>query len=89
MAKAKTTDEIVIEYFQSIKYYEDADDDKLIVILPEGLKKKNADLYDGRLTITLTMEDLEGIEFVCEFKAPKSTKEVLVLLAEDAKGFEG
>lgn len=88
MAKAKTTDEIVREYFQDgIKYYED--DDKLIVILPEGLKKKNADLYDGHLTITLTMEDLEGIEFVCEFKAPKSTKEVLVLLAEDAKGFEG
>lgn len=87
MAKAKTTDEIVIEYFQGIKYYED--DDKLIVILPEGLKKKNADLYDEHLTITLTMEDLEGIEFVCEFKAPKSTKEVLVLLAEDAKGFEG
>lgn len=88
MAKAKTTDEIVREYFQDgIKYYED--DDKLIVILPVGLKKKNADLYDGHLTITLTMEDLDGIEFVCEFKAPKSTKEVLVLLAEDAKGFEG
>ena len=86
MAKAKTNDEIVREYFQGIKYYED--DDKLIVILPEGLKKKNADLYDGHLTITLTMEDLEGIEFVCEFKAPKSTKEVLVLLAEDAKGFD-
>ena len=87
MAKAKTTDEIVREYFQDgIKYYED--DDKLIVILPEGLKKKNADLYEGHLTITLTMDDLEGIEFVCEFKAPKSTKEVLVLLAEDAKGFD-
>ena len=87
MAKAKTTDEIVKEYFQGIKYYED--EDKLIVILPEGLKKKNADLYDGHLTITLTMEDLDGIEFVCEFKAPKATKEVLVLLAEDAKGLEG
>ena len=87
MAKAKTTAEIVKEYFQGIKYYED--EDKLIVILPEGLKKKNADLYDGHLTITLTMEDLDGIEFVCEFKAPKATKEVLVLLAEDAKGFEG
>lgn len=86
MAKSKTNDEIVREYFQGIKYYED--EDKLIVILPEGLKKKNADLYDGHLTITLTMEDLEGIEFVCEFKAPKSTKEVLVLLAEDAKGFD-
>ena len=35
MAKAKTTDEIVKEYFQGIKYYED--EDKLIVILPEGL----------------------------------------------------
>lgn len=87
MAKAKTTDEIVKEYFQGIKYYED--EDKLIVILPEGLKKKNDDLFNDHLTITLTMEDLDCIEFVCEFKAPKSTKEVLVLLAEDAKGFEG
>ena len=86
MAKAKTTDEIVKEYFQGIKYYED--DDKLIVILPEGLKKKNDDLFNAHLTITLTMEDLDCIEFVCEFTAPKSTKEVLVLLAEDAKGFE-
>jgi len=86
MAKAKTTDEIVKEYFQGIKYYED--DDKLIVILPEGLKKKNDDLFNEHLTITLTMEDLDCIEFVCEFTAPKSTKEVLVLLAEDAKGFE-
>ena len=86
MAKAKTTDEIVKEYFQGIKYYED--DDKLIVILPEGLKKKNDDLFNDHLTITLTMEDLDCIEFVCEFTAPKSTKEVLVLLAEDAKGFE-
>ena len=87
MAKAKTTDEIVKEYFQGIKYYED--EDKLIVILPEGLKKKNDDLFNDHLTITLTMEDLDCIEFVCEFTAPKSTKEVLVLLAEDAKGFEG
>lgn len=86
MAKAKTTDEIVKEYFQGIKYYED--EDKLIVILPEGLKKKNDDLFNDHLTITLTMEDLDCIEFVCEFTAPKSTKEVLVLLAEDAKGFE-
>ena len=87
MAKAKTTDEIVKEYFQGIKYYED--EDILIVILPEGLKKKNDDLFNDHLTITLTMEDLDCIEFVCEFTAPKSTKEVLVLLAEDAKGFEG
>jgi len=69
MAKAKTTDEIVKEYFQGIKYYED--DDKLIVILPEGLKKKNDDLFNEHLTITLTMEDVDCIEFVCEFTAPK------------------
>ncbi len=87
MAKSKTNDEIVKEYFQGIKYYED--DDKLIVILPVGLKKKHDDLYDGHLTATLTMDDLDCVEFVCEFKAPKSTKEVLILLAEDAKGFEG
>ena len=35
MAKAKTTVEIVTEYFQMIRYYED--EEKLIVILPEGL----------------------------------------------------
>ena len=86
MAKAKTTDEIVREYFQGIKYYED--DDKLIVILPVGLKKKKADLFDDDLVLKLVMEDLNDIEIICQFKAPKATKEVLVLLAEDAKGFD-
>ena len=86
MAKAKTTDEIVCEYFQGIKYYED--DDKLIVILPVGLKKKKADLFDDDLVLKLVMEDLNDIEIICQFKAPKKTKEVLVLLAEDAKGFD-
>lgn len=87
MAKAKTTDEIVREYFQDgIKYYED--DDKLIVILPVGLKKKKADLFEDDLVLKLVMEELNDIEIVCQFKAPKATKEVLVLLAEDAKGFD-
>lgn len=87
MAKAKTTDEIVREYFQDgIKYYED--DDKLIVILPVGLKKKKSDLFDDDLVLKLVMEDLNDIEIICQFKAPKKTKEVLVLLAEDAKGFD-
>ena len=87
MAKAKTTDEIVREYFQDgIKYYED--DDKLIVILPVGFKKKKADLFEDDLVLKLVMEELKDIEIVCQFKAPKATKEVLVLLAEDAKGFD-
>ena len=87
MAKAKTTDEIVREYFQDgIKYYED--DDKLIVILPVGLKKKKADLFEDDLVLKLVMEELNDIDIVCQFKAPKATKEVLVLLAEDAKGFD-
>ncbi len=87
MAKAKTTDEIVREYFQDgIKYYED--DDKLIVILPVGLKKKKADLFEDDLVLKLVMEELKDIEIVCQFKAPKAAKEVLVLLAEDAKGFD-
>jgi hypothetical protein len=87
MAKAKTTDEIVREYFQDgIKYYED--DDKLIVILPVGLKKKKADLFEDDLVLKLVMEELNDIEIICQFKAPKATKEVLVLLAEDAKGFD-
>ncbi len=86
MAKAKTTVEIVTEYFQGIRYYED--DDKLIVILPEGLKEKKSDLMDGDLNMKLVMEDLKDIEFLCIFSAPKAAKEVLVLRAEDAKGFD-
>lgn len=86
MAKAKTTLEIVNEYFSSIRYYEDKD--KLIVILPEGLKEKKSDLDDGDLNMKLVMEDLKDIEFLCLFTAPKSAKEVLVLRAEDAKGFD-
>lgn len=86
MAKAKTTVEIVTEYFQGIRYYED--DDKLIVILPEGLKEKKSDLMDGDLNMKLVMEDLKDIEFLCIFTAPKAAKEVLVLRAEDAKGFD-
>ena len=86
MAKAKTTLEIVNEYFSSISYYEDKD--KLIVILPEGLKEKKSDLDDGDLNMKLVMEDLKDIEFLCLFTAPKSAKEVLVLRAEDAKGFD-
>ena len=87
MAKAKTTDEIVRENYQDgIKYYED--DDKLIVILPVGLKKKKADLFEDDLVLKLVMEELNDIEIICQFKAPKATTEVLVLLAEDAKGFD-
>lgn len=86
MAKAKTTVEIVTEYFQMIRYYEDGD--TLIVILPEGLKEKKSDLDDGDLTMKLVMEDLKDIEFLCIFTAPKAAKEVLVLRAEDAKGFD-
>ncbi len=86
MAKTKTTVEVVREYFQGIKYYED--EEKLIVILPEGLKGKDVDLHNEHLTITLTMNELDCIEFVCEFKAPKSAKEVLILLTEDAQEFK-
>lgn len=86
MAKAKTNLEIVTEYFQSIRYYED--DDKLIVILPEGLKEKKSDLMDGDLNMKLVMEELKDIEILCIFTAPKSAKEVLVLRADEAKGFD-
>lgn len=86
MAKAKTTVEIVNEYFSSIRYY--VDKEKLIVILPEGLKEKKSDLDDGDLTMKLVMDDLKDIEFLCIFTAPKAAKEVLVLRAEDAKGFD-
>ena len=86
MAKAKTNLEIITEYFQSIRYYEDGD--TLIVILPEGLKEKKSDLMDGDLNMKLVMEDLNDIEFLCIFTAPKSAKEVLVLRSDEAKGFD-
>ena len=58
------------------------------MILPVGLKKKKADLFEDDLVLKLVMEELNDIEIICQFKAPKATKEVLVLLAEDAKGFD-
>ena len=88
MAKAKSPKDVVVEYFQSIKYYRE--EDKLIVILPEGLKVHEAELKEKEKTVDLEMfiEDLgAAFLFVAELDAPAKVSELLVLQAEDAQGF--
>ena len=87
MAKAKTPQEAVVEYFSNIKYYEDSN--KLIVLLPEGLTidKNELDDEDNKLNLELSMDGLEVVRFVVEVKTPKDTEDVLVLQEEDAKFF--
>lgn len=85
MAKAKTPKDIVVEYFNSIKYFEE--EDKLIVILPEGLKVEKSELKSHQVTLKMVIEDLGTILFVAQLDAPVKAKDLLVLQAEDAKGF--
>ena len=85
MAKAKTPKETVVEYFQSIKYFQE--DGKLIVILPEGLKVDKSELKDKKLDLELFIEELNGVLIVAELDAPAKADDLLVLQAEDAKGF--
>lgn len=85
MAKAKSLSETVVEYFSGIKYFEDKN--SLIVILPEGLKEKSHSLLGDDLNVKMKMDDLKDIEIVGIFSVPRTTKEVLVLQDEDAKGF--
>lgn len=86
MAKTKKTSEIVSEYFQGIKYFEE--DKRLIVILPEGLEEKKAELDDDILKLQLRVIDLENFTIIGGLKVPnKTVEEVLVLRAEDAKLF--
>ena len=90
MAKAKTPKDIVVEYFEGIKYYREGD--KLIVILPEGLKVRESKLLEKEKTVDLEMfiEELSGsCLFVAQLESPPKVKELLVLQAEDAKGFCG
>ena len=85
MAKAKKTSEVVAEYFKKIKYY--IEDHKLIVVLPEGLVNKESSIVEDGLDVEFTVEGLENLKIVGEFKAPDSVKDVLVLEAEKAKDF--
>ena len=86
MAKIKKTSEIVSEYFQGIKYFEEKD--RLIVVLPEGLEQKKADLKDGVLKLESKVADLEDFTIIGNLKVPdEDVKEVLVLRATDAKAF--
>ena len=85
VAKAKSPREAVVEYFESIKYFQE--DGKLIVILPEGLKVDKSELKDKKIDLELFIEELSGILIVAELDAPAKTEDLLVLQAEDAKGF--
>lgn len=86
MAKTKKPSEIVSEYFQDIKYFEE--DKRMIVILPEGLEEKKVELDDKVLKLQLKVVDLEDFTIIGELKVPnKDVDEVLVLRAEDAKLF--
>ena len=86
MAKTKNISEIVSEYFQNIKYFEEKD--RLIVVLPEGLEQEKADLNDGVLKLELKVADLEDFTIICSLKAPdEDVEEVLVLRATEAKAF--
>ena len=85
MAKAKKTSEVVAEYFKNIKYY--IEDHKLIVVLPEGLVNKESSIGKDGLDVEFTVEGLENLKIVGEFKAPDSVKDVIVLEAEKAKDF--
>ncbi len=85
MAKAKKTSEVVAEYFKNIKYY--IEDKKLIVVLPEGLVNKESSIGKDGLDVEFTVEGLENLKIVGEFKAPDSVKDVIVLEAEKAKDF--
>lgn len=85
MAKTKMPKENVVEYFESIKYFQE--DGKLIVILPEGLKVDKSELKDKKIDLELYIEELKGILIVAELDAPAKTDDLLVLQVEDAKGF--
>ena len=85
MAKAKKTSEVVAEYFKNIKYY--IEGHKLIVVQPEGLVNKESSIVEDGLDVEFTVEGLENLKIVGEFKAPDSVKDVLVLEAEKAKDF--
>lgn len=85
MAKAKSPKDAVVEYFQGIKYFQEQD--RLIVILPEGLKVQSSELKDKQVDLELYIEELGSLLIVAELDAPTKAKELLVLQAEDAKGF--
>lgn len=85
MAKAKTPKDTIIEYFNSIKYFEEKS--KLIVILPEGLKVEKSELKGHKVTLNMVIEDLGSILFVAQLDAPVKATDLLVLQAEDAKEF--
>jgi len=87
MAKV-TPKDVVVEYFQSIKYYRE--EDKLIVILPDGLKIRESELKEDEKIVDLELfiEDLgSAFLFVAELDAPAKVNELLVLQAEDAQVF--
>ncbi len=86
MAKVKSLCEIAAEYLGSVTYFEQ--DDKLIVLLPEGMKAKKTKLVDNKLDITITLDGLEIFTVNGSLSVPKNTEDFEVLSVEDAKHFE-
>lgn len=87
MAKSKSPLETVQDYFSSIKYFEDAEESRMIVMLPEGLGQKKIELKDKKLKLALEIEGLDNFVVIGDFVIPVGIKEVLVLNDGDAKMF--
>ncbi len=86
MAKAKAPKDYVIEYFQDIRYFQE--EDRIIVILPEGLKIQGSDLDGKHLKLDMAMDGIGTISFVANVDIPIEVDELLVLQAADAQAFK-
>lgn len=87
MAKFKRNSEIVVEYFQDIKFFE-ADDDKVIVLLPEGMKNKRTSIEKNSLKVEFELDGVENLTIVGTLKTPNKIEDVVVLEADDAVKFD-
>ena len=86
MAKFKRNSEIVAEYFQDIKFFEE--DDKVIVLLPEGMKNKKTSIEKNSLKVEFELDGIENLTVVGTLKTPNRIEDVVVLEADDAVKFD-
>lgn len=86
MAKFKRNSEIVAEYFQDIKFFEEAD--KVIVLLPEGMKNKKTTIEKSSLKVEFELDGIENLTVVGTLKTPNKIEDVVVLEADDAVKFD-
>jgi len=87
VAKFKRNSEIVVEYFQDIKFFED-DDNKVIVLLPEGMKNKKTSIEKNSLKVEFELDGVENLTIVGTLKTPNKIEDVVVLEADDAVKFD-